>query len=324
MYSAPLRRLLLAAVVALAVAAVPSIAVADSDRPGEGWFHFYSDHVVKQATEDALVFPGTTDVSHLHEFHGNRSINENSTNDSLRANPATTFFDDAEQKQHTAEADRRYGNAVWFPVAHQNGVPLTASRITSGYSVGFVRDFANIVPFPDDMNFIAGSSAGGPRQINGQAVYRIECDGKELTPGGPTVAPQCDPPGLRVTIFAGDCWDGRSSAPDHKSHMTYSRQLNSGSPFRFCPASHPRLIPAWRVTIEYDEAIGGPGFTVATGSGATRRNDGDMSRLHVDYVSGIKDEGGDNTRSARTRDCLNTNEYCGGTAQPVPGEGGGI
>jgi hypothetical protein len=273
---------------------------------------------------DPLVFPGTVGISHPHQFVGNYSTNENSTNASLRANPTTSCQDDHEESAGTPPAQRKYGNAIWYPRFYENGVPLTATRVTTGYSVGYTRDFASIQPFQDDMNFIAGSSAGGPSRINGQAVYKLDCEGAELQPGTATTAPLCDEPGLRVTIFAPDCSDGRATAANHKEHMVYSKQETSGSTHRVCPSTHPILVPAHRIMIELP-SDGGSDLTVATGSGSTKTIFGLMNTLHYDYMSAVAREvDGSNTRTHRTIRCLNENEYCGGTPFPVPNEGGGI
>lgn len=313
----------LIATAALLVPAAP--ALAHSDKPGEGWFEIKCTVAVAGARIDPLVFPGTTDVSHVHQFVGNRSINENSTNDSLRANPATTCQDDTEERQHVPIAERDYGNAIWYPRFYDAGVPLTATRVTSGYGVGYVRDFAAIQPFVDNMNFIAGSSAGGPQEINGQSVYRFDCPSGFVNFGSATVAPLCAQPGLRVMIFAPDCWDGvRADAPNHKDHMAYSSRQTSSSLMRVCPPAYPVLVPAHRIMIELPTR-GGPNLTVATGSGANATTTGGMNTLHYDYMSAVAREvDGSNSRTQRTIDCLNQNEYCGGTRAPVPGEGGGI
>ena len=318
-----LRKALLAAACLFALA-TPGQASATSPQPGEGWFEFTCTVAVPGAQVDPLVFPGTVGVSHVHQFAGNRSINENSTNESLRANPATTCGDNFELAR-VPEAARKYGNAIWYPRFYQDGVPLTATRVTSGYGVGYVRDFAAIQPFADDLNFIAGSSAGGPQEINGQSVYKLLCPSGEAVRGTARVAPLCNLPQLRVIINSPDCWDGvRSSAANNKDHLTYSKQAAPGNPFRVCPPTHPVLVPAHRIQIELPTR-GGSGLTVATGSGATASTTGDMSRLHFDYMSAVARElDGSNTRTARTRACLNENEYCGGSAQPVPGHGGGI
>ena len=299
--------------------AFASQASATSPEPGEGWFEFKCSVVVPGAQIDPLVFPGNVGTSHVHQFVGNRSINENSTNESLRANPATSCLDDEEEKRGTPEAQRVYGNAIWYPRFYENGAPLTATRVTAGYSVGFVRDFANIVPFTDNMNFIAGTSSGGPQEINGQSVYKLVCPTGTTTPGTATRAPLCNQPNLRVSIFAPDCWDGlNSDSANHKTHLAYSKRAVGATLFT-CPASHPVLVPAQRITIELPSR-GGSGLTVATGSGATANTQGNMSTIHYDYMSAIAGD----ARTQRTRDCLNQNEYCGGTSKPVPGEGGGI
>jgi hypothetical protein len=331
---------LVSALAVLALGAAAPSASADhpgtpSPLAGEGWFHFTCTVVPgKEALRiDPLVFPGTTTVSHPHQFVGNKSINENSTNASLRANPATTCQDDGEENPgpglpSVPEANRKYGNALWYPTFYENGVQLTANRVTTGYSVGngVTRDFAAIQPFVDDLNFIAGSSAGGPQQVNNQFVYKLLCPSGVAVPGSQTSsgAPLCNQAGIRVQIFAPDCWDGvNATAANHKTHLAYSRRL-TGATLNTCPPTHPVLIPAHRITIEL-ASRGGSALTVATGSGTNAVTTGPMSTLHYDYMSAVvREVDGSNTRSARTHNCLNKNEYCGGTALPVPGEGGGI
>lgn len=70
------------------------------------------------------------------------------------------------------------------------------------------------------------------------------------TPGFPT---QNCPDGLRTQVFFPSCWDGVNlDSPDHKSHMAYPSQYNSG----FCPQSHPKRF----ISIFYEVIWNTPDF----------------------------------------------------------------
>ena len=70
------------------------------------------------------------------------------------------------------------------------------------------------------------------------------------TPGFPT---QNCPDGLRAQVFFPSCWDGVNlDSSDHKSHMSYPSQYNSG----FCPQSHPKRF----ISIFYEVIWNTPDF----------------------------------------------------------------
>jgi hypothetical protein len=61
------------------------------------------------------------------------------------------------------------------------------------------------------------------------------------------------PDGLRAQVFFPSCWDGQNlDSPDHKSHMAYPSQYNSG----FCPPSHPKRF----ISIFYEVIWNTPDF----------------------------------------------------------------
>jgi hypothetical protein len=270
----------------------------------EGWFHAdcrYSH----RAMDDPIVVPGQAGASHSHDFLGSRATGSSSTNGSLRADSRSTCVrDDAEKDPGLPLVDR---SAYWTPTLLVDGQPLAPyGDVTVGYSVG-PRDVTRIKPYPEDLKVVSGSASGAGPLVGKAIVYQVRCGGGHpVAPGSLTTAPTCATPDLRVDINFPDCSNGQADSTDHKSHMAYSQPAADGRGQWVCPATHPTLMP--RLSLEYRFATtGGPGV---------RFSSGDMSTAHADFMNGWDEE-----RLAQlVRDCLNADEYCGGTNSPVPGE----
>jgi hypothetical protein len=311
------------ALVALIVAVVSAaVGVLDADRerapaPGrdneafvdgpigdEGWFH--SDcRFSHRLMDDPIVAPGRAGTSHPHDFIGSRGTASSSTNASLRADPRSTCMrDDEEKNPSLPRVDR---SAYWTPTLLVDGHPVAPQRgVTAGYSVG-PRDVRRIRPYRKDLKMIAGTPSGGQPRLGRAIVYRVRCgSGPPVAPGSRTTAPTCATPDLRVDVNFPDCSNGRADSADHKSHMAYSQPAADGSGRWVCPSTHPTYVP--RLSLKYRFATtGGPGVSFSTG---------DMSTAHADFMNGW-----DEKRLAQlVRDCLNADEYCGGTNSPAHGE----
>jgi uncharacterized protein DUF1996 len=308
------------ALIALIVAVVSAaVGVFDADRerapaPGrddeafvdgpigeEGWFHT-DCRFSHRLMDDPIVLPGRAGASHPHDFIGSRGTASSSTNASLRADPRTTCVRDDEEKDVSLpRADR---SAYWTPTLLVDGQPVAPeSGVTAGYSVG-PRDVTRIRPYPEDLKMIAGTPSGAQPRLGKAIVYRVRCgSGPPVAPGSRTTAPTCATPDLRVDINFPDCSNGLADSADHKSHMAYSQPAADGSGRWVCPPTHPTYVP--RLSLKYRFATtGGPAVSFSTG---------DMSTTHADFMNGWDEE-----RLAHlVRDCMNADEYCGGTNSPA-------
>ena len=282
----------------------PAEKLVDGPVGDEGWFH--SDcRFSHRAMDDPIVLPGRAGASHPHDFIGSRGTGSSSTNGSLRADPRSTCVrDDEETNSSLPLADR---SAYWTPTLLVDGHPVAPQGdVTAGYSVG-PRDVTRIRPFPKDLRMIAGAPAGAPPLLGEAVVYRARCgSGPPVAAGTQRTAPTCATPDLRVDINFPDCSNGQADSTDHKSHMAYSQPAADGSGRWVCPSTHPTHVP--RLSLKYRFATtGGPGVSLVTG---------DMSTTHADFMNGWDEE----RLAELVRDCLGTDEYCGGTNSPVPGE----
>jgi hypothetical protein len=288
------RTLAAAASGAVAVAVATSAVAAPLGDIGA--FHadcFYSH----SAPVDPIVFPGQAGASHMHDFIGSQTTNENSTNDSIRNGPNNCERTDSPDR----DADK---SAYWVPALYVNNVAVRPAGAVGAYYTTNRRRPGTIRPFPTNFRAIAGIASGGPQEVNDQAVYLYSCPGGVQTPASSSAtAPTCTTNRLEVSIRFPDCWDGvRDDSPNHRDHVAYSR-LASGSELRECPPSHPVAIPSLRLGLRYP-TTGGPSTGLASG---------DLTTTHADFMTGW-DVG---RLEQLIRDCLNQDEYCGGQDTPV-------
>jgi hypothetical protein len=263
------------------------------------------------------VSPNKPGASHSHDFAGATTTGGNSTNASLRTGPTNCVRDDETPKWQSdgtlrAKYPRADRSGYWAPTLYVNDQPVEPSDFSAAYSAGRRYDYAEIRPFPRNLRVIAGSSKGGPAVVNGIRVYSFRCPGGYAKPGGPSppglprqpdaaTAPTCLTDRLDLDIRFPDCWNGRDSdSPDHRSHMAYSYELDSGD--RACPPNFPVAVPALKLGIRY-ATKGGPTMVLASGRLAT---------AHADFMNGWSP-----ARLAQlVRDCLNVDTYCGGGSAP--------
>jgi hypothetical protein len=185
--------------------------------------------------DDALVFPGQPNATHLHTYFGNTGARFDSTAQSLATSGGSTC--------RGGTANR---SAYWVPtmIDTRSGRPLVPQLIHVYYKTGYngIRD-DQIQPWPQGLRMIAGSSSSR----SAQPQVRYSCLGS----AGQSFIPSC-PAGSVVTmdITFPQCWDGVNLAsPDHKSHVAYP----SGGR---CPASHPVPTPELSLHLHYTTAFG--------------------------------------------------------------------
>lgn len=263
-----------------------------------GAFHADCQYTHRLA-DDPIVAPRGSGASHSHDFFGSRSTDAFSTNDSIRSSASTCVRTNAS----ASDADH---SAYWVPTLYVGDQPVDPVEPLGAYYKAGRRDFMAIKSFPKDLRIIAGDAKGlTPDEINGQRVFIWECEGTTVDRGSTTIAPTCTQ-GLTLSIRFPDCWDGINvDSSNHKSHMAYSTE---GARAWVCPSTHPVLVPRLELKVRYP-TTGGPAVRLASGA---------VNTAHADFMNGWNQE----TLEALVRDCLNTDEYCGGGEKPVPGHAG--
>lgn len=292
MRSSPTQHIRFFALALMVLALLPGMAAASAGTD-IGAFHADCDFS-HRLSDDPIVFPGQPGVSHSHDFFGARTTDAFSTPESIRAGATSCVRTDTPNY----DTDR---SAYWVPTLTDNaGVPRSASILGAYYTSGR-RELTQIRPFPAGLKVIAGTSTGGPSEVNGQRVFYWTCPGGFAATGSATVAPTCKTPRLDLEIRFPDCWNGVDlDSANHKSHMTYSP--NTG----VCPASHPVLVPRLKLGFRYP-TTGGPNTRLASGA---------MNTAHADFMNGWEQE----TLAGLVNDCLVADKYCGGSDGPVPGK----
>ena len=206
----------------------------------------------KVAAVDPIVMPGHTGMSHMHQFFGNRGVNENSTAASLRAAPATSCKNLADS------------SAYWVPTLMSNGVAVNPINLEVIYRKSVT---APIVAHPAGLMLIAGSSKATEAQST--SIISWSCTGTN-TPGtaAPTVCKNRQQ--LVASIRYPECWNGVDlDSADHKSHVSYA---SNG----VCAAGTVAL-PQIEMRVIYPRIADVSALTLASGS---------IYSMHADFFNG--------------------------------------
>ena len=235
---------------ALILSAMPAQAHPGHDgnqgnRQGGGGFTVQCDFS-HSATVDPIVMPGHAAMSHLHEFFGNTTTNENSTGASLLAGSTTC-------------SDSNDLSAYWVPALYQDGTrvaPVSAR-------VNYEGRGANVTAFPAGFMALTGrtdqTAAWGCATRGAQPTFSTSV----------ATVPTCDPGSRLVAqITFPQCWDGTSlDSADHISHLALATA-------NVCPTSHPVRVPQVTLSVSYSAAAtGGSGVTLASGAASTLHAD---------------------------------------------------
>ena len=235
---------------ALILSAMPAQAHPGHDgnqgnRQGGGGFTVQCDFS-HSATVDPIVMPGHAAMSHLHEFFGNTTTNENSTGASLLAGSTTC-------------SDSNDLSAYWVPALYQDGTrvaPVSAR-------VNYEGRGANVTAFPAGFMALTG-------RTDQTAAWGCATRGAQPTFGtSVATVPTCDPGSRLVAqITFPQCWDGTSlDSADHISHLALATA-------NVCPTSHPVRVPQVTLSVSYSAAAtGGSGVTLASGAASTLHAD---------------------------------------------------
>ncbi|BFZ58725.1 hypothetical protein PYCC9005_005790 [Savitreella phatthalungensis] len=186
---------------------------------------------------DPIVTPGKLS-GHMHTVMGGSNFNQTTTTADLRASECTTC-QIAQDK-----------SAYWVPNLYFYSTATgkyTSVNQLGGMTVYYIQRYGyngeQLYAFPDGFRMLAGNplkrSYDGSLEAQAISYHCLDYNNPAIpeTHGFPT---QNCPNGVRQQIFFPSCWDGvNTDSADHKSHVAYPSQQDSGT----CPSSHPyRLI----------------------------------------------------------------------------------
>jgi hypothetical protein len=237
---------------ALVLSAVPAQALPGDNGARDGGGGFVVDCAFSHSgTVDPIVMPGHTGMSHLHEFFGNTTTNENSTGATLLAGSTTC-------------SDSNDRSAYWVPALFQDGVrvaPIGARVMYEGRGAG-------VTAFPAGFMAVAG-------RTDQTAGWGCAAPGQRLTLGTSVASVPTCATGSRLVaqINFPQCWDGSSlDSADHISHLVFG--TSSAGQATVCPADHPVRVPQVRIAVTYPAAAtGGSGVTLSSGAASTLHAD---------------------------------------------------
>ncbi len=214
----------------------------------------YTDFIVScpfshRLADDPVAHPNAPGASYSNDFFGNRTVNANSTYDSLLAGGTTC--------DRTADTA-----AYWMPTVYQGGAALRATRATVYYR-NVPADKGAVQPFPPGLRMIAGDDEATAPQRIGYVGWSCRKDAgadKGLKGRWLADAPQCmQNQTLVFRVAFPECWNGRDlDSPDHRSHMAYLGHDQ-------CPKGYPVQLPRISMTIALPSA-GGSTISLSTGS----------------------------------------------------------
>lgn len=256
--------------------------------------------------DDAIVFPGVKDATHLHQYWGNTGTNNASTYDSLRQSGSSTCG-----MPSNPNAVNR--TAYWMPaMLDGEGNAVKPDFIQNYYKIvpnNHVQctSYGNIcVPLPNGLRFLYGydmkTRTGGITDTNSvfywmhnyscldateTAIVRAPDNGQFKTIDD-VVKAGC-PAGaqLRIGFVAPNCWNGQVDSPDRRSHLAWAQRPHPAG--YQCPETHPYMIPNWAGHVNYttDAAFVAGKWHLSSDAHAAHLNGGVRvpagSTLHFDY-----------------------------------------
>lgn len=238
--------------------------------------------------DDALVYPGQPNRSHLHMYFGNTSMNAMST---TTRNGAGS----------TCRGGNLNNSGYWTPsILGPDGSLIWPDALLIYYKTGYNGIQNNEIQVPHkDLQMIAGDP--NARVLNHPVHFVCEgSDGTILNRSndiGSCYAGQTK----QIAVDFPQCWDGvNTKSSNFKTHMSYSPDGNG------CPASHPVPIPEISMNFYYSTALdrygSSEGFRLVT--------DGDGqagASMHADWWNGWDEP----TLETIVTNCLRGGRDCG-------------
>lgn len=202
--------------------------------------------------DDPIVHMNMPGMSHQHDFYGNTSTNASST--------FATLVDSSSSCDDVGDH-----SGYWTPALYVNGKRVLPDRADAYYRVGPGIAAADVMPFPNGLQALAGNQVSKvPQSLD---IVAWTCGlSPELHDAPPSGCGPDSPVNLRLTFP--DCWNGQQLASaDHVSHLAYSDAHG-------CPKDHPVALPQLTLVIHYP--VSGPIASARLASGPTTTAHGDF------------------------------------------------
>lgn len=232
-------------------------------------------------SDDPIVFSGTPNATHPHDYFGNRSTFHASTYSTMLAG-ATTCDEQGDKAGYwmprltlgNAYQAPKFGLVVtWY--SQPDACPRFACPNPEPMPVNYT--------FPKDLRIIAGkatASAAADNPLIASQNVMWSCypaSGTTFT-GIPneckSILAAKGKPGGRLDLWVRfpACWDGVNiDSPNHRDHMAYPTTAG-------CPASHPVVLPQLVVQVQY------PPFNGSTWNQASGGySSGPFYSVHFDF-----------------------------------------
>jgi hypothetical protein len=183
---------------------------------------------------------------HRHIFFGNRSVEENSTGESLAASTDTTCSRDFATSSY------------WVPVVKDQDGRLKIRTAVVYYTDK--RDQSKVEDIPRGLELIGSEEVS---QVS------FGCGGPANMDDPPATCTESE---FRIAVKFPDCWNGSGLSP---SNSVYRDEEP-------CPDTHPRQLPNVRLLVIYNAGSDGVDMplTVSTGDGQY----GPVSTMHGDVL----------------------------------------
>lgn len=245
------------------------------------------------SNDDPIVYPGQPGKAHMHQFFGNLEADANSTYESLRKSGESTCQNALNR------------SAYWMPaMLDGKGNVVRPDRVAIYYKRRPVSDpfcttaASGCVGIPQGLRFVFGWDQSRPTepQPENNRLFNFKCAEGDTptTPSHPNLietAKVCGP-GQRIvaTISTPQCWDGVNlDSPNHRSHLAdMKRDASTGYVFK-CPATHPKIIPQFTMSVTYSVETGDEPTLWHLSSDHMTPEMVPGSTFHSDYFEGWED-----------------------------------
>lgn len=265
--------------------------------------------------DDPIVYPNQPGRSHLHQFYGNTGANAHSTYALLRTTGKSTC---------SGPDNPLNRSAYWMPalldgkghVLRPNYVTVYYKRSPQGSAQCTNPALSTgCVEIPTGLDMIAGRDLYDLTKPPNR-TFHFSC----TKPSGATagtgsywtmaealaVCPAGEGWQLTFTLDFPECWDSKNlDSPDHRSHVAYPKFVAEGLA---CPATHPKFMPAFKLSASYSVVAGDDVKLWRLSSDAMAPDEPAGSTLHGDY----KEAWDPPTKREWTANCLDKLLSCAG------------
>ncbi|MFI9844890.1 DUF1996 domain-containing protein [Nonomuraea sp. NPDC051941] len=243
-------------------------------------------------SDNVIVAPGVSNgAQHTHDYVGNESTNNQSTNESLLA--ASTTCRNGDKSTHYWPVLRALGQEEFDANRRGGGLDLNVGKILTPVSVQITfkgNPTGKVVAAPQFLRIITGNARVGGAEANAGWTC-IGFENRQLT----DKYPLCPRGSRLVRVFDfQSCWDGQNvDSANHRTHVTFP-QADGSCPQGFQP------IPALEHRLVYNVPQG-PNFAVDTFPEELHKPVTD----HSDFINLMNEQ-----QMGRVVDCINSGRRC--------------